>query len=141
MLNSKLIAFIAGTSIGALSAITGLFITAKMFTNTLEDEENTADEERAFFITMVHDYLQKNENENAEEYISTIDEVCSNFSADYRKFLVTLYDFVIRDDYDKLVEYIKSIQNIIDGYKCVGWMDTNRAIKSIINGETPNEDM
>jgi len=137
-MNTKVIAFIAGASVGALSAFTGFLVTAKIFSTTAEEDERAANEEQEYFTNAVHNYLKIHDLEDAEieEHIHVIEDVCTNFDADYRKFLVSLYDFIAKDEYDQLITYLTSIQIILKSYSSARWMDTNQAIKSIINGNT-----
>lgn len=141
-MNAKLIAFIAGTSVGALSAITGIAITAKMFDLNNEDETAT-NEEQEFFVNSVENYLKRHEMEESKivEYTDMIEDVCNFFNADYRKFLVSLYDYIVRDEFDMLIAYLDSIQTILKQYNTARWMDTNQAIKSIINGESDTKEV
>ena len=140
MINSKAM-FIVGSAVGALATMTSMIITAKIFNACNEDEKKHVDEERAFFIISIKDYMTKHEIENVDDFVCTIEDVCDNFSTDYRKFLITMYDFIIRDDCDQIIEYLESIQNILSGYASARWMDTEKAIKSIINGEPIENDV
>lgn len=138
---NKFITFMAGSTIGALSALTGIYITAKIMNDHIETCDEDLKEEKEFFVNKINDYLKSHNIEKVDEYIQTIEDVCENFTNDYRKFLVSLYDYICKDDCTALINYIKSIQDILTSYSNAKWMDTKQAIENIINEETLHDNI
>ena len=131
---SKFITFMAGSTIGALSAIVGIAITTKMLEPIMDDIDNDEIEnsEMKFFTEEIKKYLA--DDEHVDEYIDIIENTCKNFQCDYRVFLVTLYEYVITDNHDQLINILNAIKTILDGYTSSRYYNTKVTIDDIISG-------
>ena len=136
MINPKIALFITGATIGAVTTMASLLVAGKIMDDATEaHHEETMTKEREFFVNCVRDYLVAHNNENVEMYIHSIEDLCKYFTVDYRKFFVSLYDFVLHDEYDSLVNYLDSIHRVNVCYTATRWMDHDKLIESIINGD------